>query len=129
MCHFGILLTWASQEGNPLHKEREVEYFPLLLVGGGHRLQEWEAFCIRVFSVNKISGHIWVKLYKMMYCWWCYYCCYIVPFFYIPFFYKRFISNNNHSYTELYPVKIYKLAAHYIINIKIRLTVKKVQVQ
>ena len=28
----------------------------------------------------------------------------------------------------LYPVKIYKLSALYIINIKIRLTIKKVQV-
>ena len=37
-------------------------------------------------------------------------------------------NNNNDSYIALYPVKIYKLAALYIINIKIRLTIKKVQV-
>ena len=45
-------------------------------------------------------------------------------------------NNNNNSYTALYPVNIYKLAALYIINIKIRLTInnnnnnnnKKVQV-
>ena len=30
-------------------------------------------------------------------------------------------SNNNNSYIALYPVQIYKLAALYIINIKIRL--------
>ena len=41
--------------------------------------------------------------------------------------------NNNNSYIALYPVNIYKLAALYIINIKIRLTTnnnknKKVQV-
>ena len=39
--------------------------------------------------------------------------------------------NNNNSYTALHPVTIYKLAALYIINIKIRLTTnnnKKVQV-
>ena len=34
-------------------------------------------------------------------------------------------DNNNNSYIALYPVKIYKLAALYIINIKIRLTIKK----
>ena len=32
-------------------------------------------------------------------------------------------DNNNNSYAALYPVKIYKLAALYIINIKIRLTI------
>ena len=37
-------------------------------------------------------------------------------------------NNNNNSYIALYPVKIYKLAALYIINIKIRLTIKKAQV-
>ena len=31
-------------------------------------------------------------------------------------------NNNNNSYIALYPVNIYKLAALYIINIKIRLT-------
>ena len=31
-------------------------------------------------------------------------------------------NNNNNSYKALYPVKIYKLAALYIINIKIHLT-------
>ena len=35
---------------------------------------------------------------------------------------------NNNSYITLYPVQIYKLAVLYIINIKIRLTIKKVQV-
>ena len=34
-----------------------------------------------------------------------------------------FNNNNNNSYIALYPVKIYKLAALYIINIKIRLTI------
>ena len=34
-------------------------------------------------------------------------------------------NNNNNCYIALYPVKIYKLAALYIINIKIRLTIKK----
>ena len=33
--------------------------------------------------------------------------------------------NNNNSYTALDPVQIYKLAALYIINIKIRLKIKK----
>ena len=33
-------------------------------------------------------------------------------------------NNNNNSYIALYPVKIYKFAALYIINIKIRLTIK-----
>ena len=33
-------------------------------------------------------------------------------------------NNNNNSYIALYPVKIYKLMALYIINIKIRLTIK-----
>ena len=28
MCHFGILLTWTSEEGHPLFKEEVVEYFP-----------------------------------------------------------------------------------------------------
>ena len=38
---------------------------------------------------------------------------------------KRWTHNNNDkSYIALYPVKIYKLAALYIINIKIRLTIK-----
>ena len=37
-------------------------------------------------------------------------------------------DNDNNSYIALYTVKIYKLAALYIINIKIRLTIKKVQV-
>ena len=32
-------------------------------------------------------------------------------------------NNNNNSYIARYPVKIYKLAALYIINIKIRLTI------
>ena len=32
-------------------------------------------------------------------------------------------NNNNNSYIALYPLKIYKLAALYIINIKIRLTI------
>ena len=36
-------------------------------------------------------------------------------------------NNSNNSCIALYPVKIYKLAMLYIINIKIRLTVKKVQ--
>ena len=39
-----------------------------------------------------------------------------------------FYNNNNNSYVALYPVKIYKLAALYIINIKIDLTIKKTQV-
>ena len=48
--------------------------------------------------------------------------------------YKRYCcsakmnNNNNNAYTAVYPVKVYKLAALYIINIKIRLTTKKVQV-
>ena len=33
-------------------------------------------------------------------------------------------NNNNNSYIALYPVKIDKLAALYIINIKIRLTIE-----
>ena len=33
--------------------------------------------------------------------------------------------NNNDSYTALYPVTIYELTELYIINIKIRLTIKK----
>ena len=33
-------------------------------------------------------------------------------------------NNNNNSYRALCPVNIYRLAALYIINIKIRLTVK-----
>ena len=33
------------------------------------------------------------------------------------------LNNNNNSYIALYPVQIYKLAALYIINIKIRLTI------
>ena len=37
-------------------------------------------------------------------------------------------DNNNDSYIALYPVKIYELAALYIINIKIHLTIKKAQV-
>ena len=37
-------------------------------------------------------------------------------------------NNNNNSCTALYPVKIYKLAVLYIINIKIHLTIKKAQV-
>ena len=37
-------------------------------------------------------------------------------------------NNNNNSYIALYPVKIYKLAALYNINIKMHLTIKKVQV-
>ena len=38
-------------------------------------------------------------------------------------------DNYNNSYTALYPVNIYELAARYIINIKIRLTIQKAQVQ
>ena len=34
-------------------------------------------------------------------------------------------DNYNNSYTALYPVNIYELAALYIINIKIRLTIQK----
>ena len=37
-------------------------------------------------------------------------------------------NNNNDSYIALYPVNIYKLAALYIITIKIRMTIKKVPV-
>ena len=37
-------------------------------------------------------------------------------------------NDSNNSCIALYPVKIYKLAALFIINIKIRLTIKKVQV-
>ena len=37
-------------------------------------------------------------------------------------------NNNNNSYIALYPVKIYELAAPYIINIKTHLTIKKAQV-
>ena len=37
-------------------------------------------------------------------------------------------NNNNNSYITLYPVKIYKLAALYIINIKSAWQSKKVQV-
>ena len=39
-----------------------------------------------------------------------------------------FQNDNNNSYTALYPIQIYKLAALYITNIKIHLTIKKVQV-
>ena len=38
---------------------------------------------------------------------------------------RLFNNNNNNSYIALYPVKIYKLTALYIINIKIRLTINK----
>ena len=38
----------------------------------------------------------------------------------------RMNNDNNNSYTAVYPVQIYKLAALYIINIKIRLTIKKI---
>ena len=38
------------------------------------------------------------------------------------------LNNNNNSCIALYPVQNYKLAALYIINIKICLTIKKVQV-
>ena len=39
-----------------------------------------------------------------------------------------FTTTNNDFYTALYPANIYELAALYIINIKIGLTTKKVQV-
>ena len=42
--------------------------------------------------------------------------------------YIRVTTTNDDSYTALYPAKIYELAALYIINIKIRLTTKTVQV-
>ena len=37
-------------------------------------------------------------------------------------------NSNNNSYIALYAVKNYELAALYIINIKIHLTIKKAQV-
>ena len=44
-------------------------------------------------------------------------------------FLTKYISvNNNNSYTALYPIEMYKLMVLYIINIKIHLTVKNVQV-
>ena len=45
-------------------------------------------------------------------------------------FAKAFVrlNNNKNSNMALYPVNIYELAALYIINIKIHLTIKKAQV-
>jgi len=46
VCHFGLLLTWTSEEGFPLYKEEVAEYFLFfifylfiyLIFEGGHRL-------------------------------------------------------------------------------------------
>ena len=38
----------------------------------------------------------------------------------------KFTDDNNNRYIALYPVNIYELAALYIINIKIYLTIKKI---
>ena len=52
--------------GHPLYKEEVIEYFPLLLFGGGHRLQgNAKAFRIRQCNVKKISGHIEVNHTKV----------------------------------------------------------------
>ena len=49
---------------------------------------------------------------------------------YVPSLFLLFKDdNNNHnSYIALYPINIYELAALYIINISINLTIKKAQV-
>ena len=65
MCNSGILLTWTSEEGDPLIREGMAEYFLLLLLffEGGKRLQEWE----RVFAsgylvlIKYLGIIIWVK--------------------------------------------------------------------
>ena len=49
----------TSEEGCSSFKEKMVEYFPLLFFGPFCKNRK--AFCLRVFSVSKISGHIWVK--------------------------------------------------------------------
>ena len=41
---------------------------------------------------------------------------------------KKKKKKKKKSYIALYPVKIYKLSGLYIIDIKIRLTIKKAQV-
>ena len=41
---FGIQLTWISEEGLPLFKEEGVQNFPLLHLGGSHRLLQQEGF-------------------------------------------------------------------------------------
>ena len=46
-CHFGLLLTRTSEEGFPLFKEGVVDFFSLLLFGGGRRLQEREGFLLQ----------------------------------------------------------------------------------
>ena len=62
-------MTRASEEGLSLIKEEVVEYFPLfccfclfVCLELATVSKNGEAFCIRVFSVNKISGHIWGKI-------------------------------------------------------------------
>ena len=49
---------------------------------------------------------------------------------YVPSLFLLFKDdNNNHnSYIALYPINIYELAALYIINISVNLTIKKAQV-
>ena len=40
----GIRFTWTYEEELPLYKEEVIEYFALLLFGGGHDLQVLEGF-------------------------------------------------------------------------------------
>ena len=55
----GLLLTCISEEGLPLFKEDVAVCFPLLPFGV-YRFQQREGF-FYLFSVEKISGYIWVK--------------------------------------------------------------------
>ena len=62
--NFGILLTCTSEEGLPLFKDEAVEYFSLLVFWRRPlaECKDGKDCCIRVFIVNKTSGHTWVNV-------------------------------------------------------------------
>ena len=80
MSNSGLLLTWTYEEGLPLYKEEEAEYFPLLAFGRSHRLQKnGRLFASGNVMLKQISGHIrvndsvncipltWFQLYCQLY--------------------------------------------------------------
>ena len=79
VCHFGLLLTWTSEEGFPLYKEEAAEYSLLFLIYIYIKKKKRKkkkrslfaktetAFCIRVFSVKNWLGCVKARTYIVRY--------------------------------------------------------------
>ena len=61
------MLTWALKRADFLYTKKWLSISPCCFLEEATVCKNGKAFCIRVFSVKNISGHVWVNCWSV---WW-----------------------------------------------------------